>query len=184
MFRSLTFWHHLLSLKPLPKELWKKKRKQQQHGLLLLLLFANSFEEASPSPAAVSVSNLSSNHSLTKTEEEKSPCRCENRTKKTQQTEHTAAQHIDSWQSLLKPLHGCVHTDYTTLETNLIQDNTRDQITRSHAHVTTTYLFSLFRTVLSYSGLFKFSVASCPQRPYGLLGTGSQGRPPRLSHSS
>ena len=183
MFRSLTFWHHLLSLKPLPKELWKKKRKQQQHGLLLLLLFANSFEEASPSPAAVSVSNLSSNHSLTKTEEEKSPCRCENRTKKTQQTEHTAAQHIDSWQSLLKPLHGCVHTDYTTLETNLIQDK---QYPRSNHQVTCTCNNNILILFISYSysGLFKFSVASCPQRPYGLLGTGSQGRPPRLSHSS
>ena len=29
-----------------------------------------------------------------------------------------------------------------------------------------------------------FSVALRPQRPYGLLGTGSPGRPPRLSHSS
>ena len=31
---------------------------------------------------------------------------------------------------------------------------------------------------------FKFSVALRPQRPYGLLGTGSPGRPPRLSHST
>ena len=30
----------------------------------------------------------------------------------------------------------------------------------------------------------KFSVAVRPQRPYGLLGTGSPGLPPRLSHSS
>ena len=30
---------------------------------------------------------------------------------------------------------------------------------------------------------FFFSVASRPQRPYGQLGTGSPGRPPRLSHS-
>ena len=29
-----------------------------------------------------------------------------------------------------------------------------------------------------------FSVALRPQRPYGLLGTGSPGRPPRRSHSS
>ena len=32
--------------------------------------------------------------------------------------------------------------------------------------------------------LFKFSVALHPQRPSGLLGTGSPGRPLRLSHSS
>ena len=31
---------------------------------------------------------------------------------------------------------------------------------------------------------FKFNVALRLQRPYGLLGTGSPGRPPRLSHSS
>ena len=31
---------------------------------------------------------------------------------------------------------------------------------------------------------FKFIVALRPQRLYGLLGTGSPGRPPRLSHSS
>ena len=31
---------------------------------------------------------------------------------------------------------------------------------------------------------FCFSVASPPQNPSGLLGTGSRGRPPRLSHSS
>ena len=30
----------------------------------------------------------------------------------------------------------------------------------------------------------EFNVALRPQRPYGLLGTGSQGQPPRLSHSS
>ena len=30
----------------------------------------------------------------------------------------------------------------------------------------------------------KFNVALRPQRPYGLLWTGSPGRPPRLSHSS
>ena len=30
----------------------------------------------------------------------------------------------------------------------------------------------------------KFRVALRPQRPYGLLGTGSPGRPPRLSHGS
>ena len=34
------------------------------------------------------------------------------------------------------------------------------------------------------SSEFKFSAALRPQRPYGLLGTGSPGRPPRLSHSS
>ena len=32
--------------------------------------------------------------------------------------------------------------------------------------------------------VFEFSAALRPQRPYGLLGTGSPGRPPRLSHSS
>ena len=32
--------------------------------------------------------------------------------------------------------------------------------------------------------IFFFSVALHPQRPCGLLGTGSPGRPPRLSHSS
>ena len=31
---------------------------------------------------------------------------------------------------------------------------------------------------------FSFSVALCVQKPSGLLGTGSPGRPPRLSHSS
>ena len=31
---------------------------------------------------------------------------------------------------------------------------------------------------------FKFNVALRPQRPLGLLGTGSPGRPPRLSHNS
>ena len=31
---------------------------------------------------------------------------------------------------------------------------------------------------------FEFNVVLCPQRSYGLLGTGSSGRPPRLSHSS
>ena len=31
---------------------------------------------------------------------------------------------------------------------------------------------------------FKFGVALRPQRPYGLIGTGIQGQPPRLSHSS
>ena len=33
-------------------------------------------------------------------------------------------------------------------------------------------------------GLFKFNVALRPQRPYGLLGTVSPERPPRLSHST
>ena len=32
--------------------------------------------------------------------------------------------------------------------------------------------------------LFEFSAALRPQRPSGLLGTGSPGRPPPLSHSS
>ena len=32
--------------------------------------------------------------------------------------------------------------------------------------------------------MFEFNVALRPQRPYGLLGAGSPGRPPRLSHSS
>ena len=32
--------------------------------------------------------------------------------------------------------------------------------------------------------IIKFSVVLRPQRPYGLLGTGSPGRPPRLPHSS
>ena len=34
------------------------------------------------------------------------------------------------------------------------------------------------------SSEFKFSAALRPQRPYGLLGAGSPGRSPRLSHSS
>ena len=41
------------------------------------------------------------------------------------------------------------------------------------------------RNPCSSSGLkLMFSVTSRPQRPEGLLGTGSPGRPPRLSHSS
>ena len=34
------------------------------------------------------------------------------------------------------------------------------------------------------SSEFEFNVALRPQRPQGLLGTGSPGRPPRLSHNS
>ena len=43
-----------------------------------------------------------------------------------------------------------------------------------------------FHTALEHCALlrFKFSVALRPQRPYGLLGTGSPVRLPRLSHSS
>ena len=37
---------------------------------------------------------------------------------------------------------------------------------------------------LSTDRMFKFTVATRQQRPYGLLGTGSPGRPPRLSDSS
>ena len=36
----------------------------------------------------------------------------------------------------------------------------------------------------TFSHEFEFNVALRPQRPYGPLGTGSPGRPPRLSHSS
>ena len=38
---------------------------------------------------------------------------------------------------------------------------------------------STFTQLLSSDSPFKFTVASRPQKPFGLLGTGSPGRPPR-----
>ena len=42
----------------------------------------------------------------------------------------------------------------------------------------------LLITLTCHQAVTEFNVALRSQRPYGLLGTGSPGRPPRLSHSS
>ena len=56
-----------------------------------------------------------------------------------------------------------------------------------HTHSNTLCLYILiykFHTVISKNAELKFSLALHAQRPLGLLGTGSPGRPPQLSHSS
>ena len=46
------------------------------------------------------------------------------------------------------------------------------------------WMFYWLSEIFTTETMLEFSVALRPKRPYGLLGTGSPGRPPRLSHSS
>ena len=82
---------------------------------------------------------------------------------------------------------------FTSTETlRTIRDGQPRTATSTFTHVQCCFIFTETirtirdgepRTVTSTFTQFKFSVVSRPQKPYGLLGTGSPGRPPRLSHN-